>query len=434
MYKLSIISSILLSLNCFSSNQYSKLDRYLELVKEYEKGRGAVAILAKNKLVYSKHFGPENIKEPIYRIGSISKTYTAVIILRLIEEGKLNLDTKLSKFYPKIDQANLITIENLLRHTSGIPNFTDLEGYLGYHEKYQSEEMHLERFRSYKLGFSPGEKSSYSNTGYVLLSFIASKVANKSYSELLNQYITGPLKLKNTYLFDSKNPRNNEVKSYEKSAKWEVASNTHESVPLGAGAIASTAKEVVIFIRALFNEKLVTKNSLSLMTSIKAEYGLGLFNFPYNKKKFIGHTGGIDGYRSIVGYNKEDDLAFVQLTNGMATSFNDISIAILASYYKDSFDIPTFQKSISVSEDILEKYVGTYSGKNFPLKLTFHYENGALFGKASGPGQGLIPFEATSNTDFSYLRAGIKLKFSADGNSLEFTQGETFLLKKEVNN
>lgn len=433
MNKIITLFIFLLSLNCLADKQYEKLNKYLELVKEYEKGMGSVAILAKGKLVYTKHFGPEKVKDPVYRIGSISKTYTAVIILKLIEEGKLKLDTKLSNFYPKIHQSASITVENLLRHSSGLPNLTSVDGYLEYHEKHQSEEVHLERFRSYKLEFSPGEKSKYSNTGYVLLSFIASKVTGKTYSDLLDQYITSPLKLKNTFVFNSKNPRDQEVKSYEKGAKWELAGNTHESVPLGAGAIASTSNEVLVFIRALFNGELVTKRSLSMMTSIKDSYGLGLFEIPYHNKTFFGHTGGIDGFRSIVGYNKEEDLAFAQLSNGMVTNFNDISIAILASYFKDSFDIPTFKKAVSVSENILKKYVGTYSGNDFPLKLTFHYRNGALFGKASGPGQSEVPFEATSNTDFSYFRAGIKLNFNADGSELNFTQGETVLLKKEVN-
>lgn len=429
----SLVVALLLSCSQLpkSSPKYQKLDENFNLITEFDKAKGSVVIQDTDKIVYERNFGNKNVDEPIYRIGSISKTYTAVIVLKLVEEQKLSLLTKLSEFYPKIHRSREITIEHLLRHRSGLPNMTSQDDYINYFFSDQNEADQIKRFKSYKLEFSPGEKFSYSNTGYVLLTYIAQKASGLDFSTLLEKYITKPLKLKNTFVYNSQIPREYEVKSYEKGFEWRLSSNTHENVPLGAGAIASTAREVAIFLRALLRGQLISQENLDKLSDISGGYGLGVFDFPYNEKKFLGHTGGIDGFRSIAGYHKEDDVTFVLLTNAMAMNMNDISIATLASYYGDSFELPKFTKAIKVSNTVLDSYVGTYSGTEFPLKLSFRYEEGVLFGKASGPGQSEIQFEASSPTDFSYPGASITLRFSRDGSSVEFTQGKTFQLKKE---
>lgn len=432
-----LFSFLILSLlSCASTRkvdpQYAKLEQYLDKVTKYKKGLGSIAILDKDKLVYKKHYSflDEN-ENPEYKIGSITKTYTAAIILKLVEDGKLALNTKLSKFYKNIDGARKITVEHLLRHRSGLPNMTSQKDYLSYYERSVSEAEQIKRFSKYKLEFKPGKKYDYSNTGYVLLSYIAEKASGLTYSDLLKKYITKPLKLNHTYIYSQNNRRKSEVLSYEKAGEWTASSHTHESVPTGAGAIVSTPREVAIFLRSLMTGKIISKNNLKRMKKLTQGYGLGIMTFPYNKKRAYGHTGGIDGFRSIAGYIEEDDVTFVQLTNGMATKFNDISIAMLASYYKDSFDIPEFKNSLKLSADILKMYNGTYSGKSFPLKITFYSKNGTLFGKASGPGQGEIPFDAVSNNDFAYMRANIKLKFEDEGKTLIFTQGKTYKLSRE---
>jgi D-alanyl-D-alanine carboxypeptidase len=415
-----------------NSIKYNKLDQYLDIVEKYEKGMGSIAVLSRGKLEYSREFNSlEKTKSPIYRIGSISKIYTSVIILKLVEEGHLSLNTKLAKFYKQIKGSSKITIEQLLRHRSGIPNMTDQADYLTYFDKNIPESAQLNRFSKYSLELKPGEKYKYSNTGYVLLSYIAQKVSKKSFNTLLDEYISRPLSLKNTYMYEKNNPRNGEVLSYVKSLSWKKTTNTHESAPLGAGAIASTPEEVTVFLRGLFTGKLLKEENLKRLKLLTDGYGLGIMTFPYGKKRAYGHTGGIDGFASIAGYIEEDDLAFAQLTNGVPEGFNDISVATLASHYKDEFKLPKYNKAIKLTDKILKQYAGTYSGKDFPLKLTFRFEDGVLFGLASGPGQSEIPFEAKSDDGFSYPRAGIKLKFQDSGTKLEFIQGKSFFLKKE---
>lgn len=412
--------------------QYSKLETYLNNVKEYKKGLGSVVIMDKGKFVYEKNYNFKYSKyDAQYKIGSITKTYTAAIIIKLIEDGKLSLNTKLSKFYKNIDGAKKISIDHLLRHRSGLPNMTDQEDYLSYYKDPISEADQINRFSKFKLEFRPGKKYSYSNTGYVLLSYVAEKASGMTYAQLLEKYITKPLNLKNTYIYVKGNPRDGEVKSYDKGVKWKETTMTHETVPTGAGAIVSTPKEVAIFLRSLLKGKIISLKNVKEMKRLTQGYGLGIKTFPYNDKRAYGHTGGIDGFRSIAGYIEKDDVVFVQLTSGMATSFNDISIAMLASFYNDKFETPKFTRAVKVAEGVLRNYNGVYSGKSFPLKITFHSKDGTLFGKASGPGQGTIPFEASSNNEFTYMRANIKLKFEDVGKTLIFTQGKTYKLTKE---
>lgn len=156
---------------------------------------------------------------------------------------------------------------------------------------------------------------------------------------------------------------------------------------------------------------------------------MGLFTFPYGEKTAFGHTGGIDGFRSIAGYFIMDDIVMFQLTNAMATNFNDISISMLDSYFGREIEMPVFKEPVKVDKSVLKNYVGTYSDKSFPLKLTFFIKEGNLFGQATG--QPAIAFEALSHNEFQFTSAKIKLVFSKKGEVLEFTQGNTFLLNKE---
>lgn len=412
------------------SNRYDPLNSYIDKVVAHQRGAGSIVLLKGSEIVYKRHFSFNDIPQtPLYRIGSITKTYTATIALKLVEEGKLRLEDKLSKFYPEMLHADQISIEHLLRHRSGLQNFTDLPEYLSYHEKSQTVRDHLKRFKKLKLDFPPGSKYSYSNTGYVLLTLIAERTSNKSFQQLLKDYITGPLNLKHTYVYTKKKPRPEEVSSYVKSTKWRNDSNTDESVPLGAGAIVASAEDVGLFLFHLINGNLVSEPSKKMMLDLKDGYGLGIISFPYNKRIAYGHTGGIDGFRSIAGHIPEENLTMVQMMNAVDLSFNDLSIAILASHFGDPVKQPDFKEQKLIDPKILANYVGTFSDKNFPLKIKIIIKDGHLLGQ--GTGQPSFVLSPISNDEFEFKQASLKLKFLENGKVLELTQGKKFILRKE---
>src|SRR5690606_4956086 len=201
-----------------------------------------------------------------YRIGSVSKIFTAVLVMQAVEEKKLSLQTKLSEFYPAIPNASKITVEQMLQHRSGIRNLTDEAEYWDYHLKPQTEKQITDTITKYASVFAPGEKHEYSNSNYILLGYILEKVNKKSYADLIQTKIAKPLKLTLTRVGSKISGSENQANSYLFSAgKFDKNTETDMSVPIGAGNLISTPTELLKFIIALENGKLVSKLSLDQM-------------------------------------------------------------------------------------------------------------------------------------------------------------------------
>ena len=282
-----------------------RLDSLLHHFADNKKAMGSIAISKNNKQVYSQTFGfamNDTIKkdgrmigdevglmdnETMFRVGSITKTFTAAMIMQLVEEKKLTLDAKLSKWFPKIPNADKITIEMLLRHRSGLYNFTNDHDYLEWSVNEQTQKQLLERFEKDKPVFPPDSTAEYSNTNFVLLGFILEKVTGKSYADNLQTRIAEPLNLTRTRVGSKINTANNEARSFapRPNGGWAIEPETHMSMPGGAGVIVSTPHDLNVFINALFNGKVVSDASLKQMTTERDDYGMGLFPTPFNEKK-----------------------------------------------------------------------------------------------------------------------------------------------------
>ena len=173
-----------------------------------------------DKVIYSKSVGFTDVEQEIranenskYRIGSISKTFTAVLTLKAMEEKKLSLNQTIDKWFPTIDNADKITIEHLLRHRSGLYNHLDEWTKLGWHTQPKTEAKMIEIIIKGGNGFAPDTKMAYSNSNYILLTYILEKIYKKPYSEVLKEKIVKPLGLKNTYLGGKINIQNGECDS-----------------------------------------------------------------------------------------------------------------------------------------------------------------------------------------------------------------------------
>ena len=226
------------------SQQYDfeKLDNYFDSLKENNRFMGTVTISKGNELIYTKSIGFLDYENNIllnsnskFRIGSISKTFTSVLILKSEEDGKLNLDDTIEIFFPDLPNSEKITIENLLSHRSGIFNFTDSPEYMEYRIQPKSREELIKIISNFDSIFKPGMRSEYSNSNYVLLTIILEEVYSRNYSEILLEKITKPYELNHTYYGDKINLNNNEAKSYIYAGKWIEQEETDASVPLGAG-------------------------------------------------------------------------------------------------------------------------------------------------------------------------------------------------------
>lgn len=210
-----------------------------------------------------------------------AQAFTAVLVMKAIEAGKLSLDTPLSTFFPEIKNAADITIRHLLSHRSGIANFTDNPAYLAWHTQSRTRGEMLQHISGLESNFEPGSRSAYSNSNYVLLTLILEELYQQDYRDLLEQHITEPVGLTNTF-FDPEAPADSMgSRSYLFTAKWEESPTTHLSIPLGAGGIISTPTDLLRFAEALFGGKLVQKESLDAMCALRDQLGLGLYPGSY---------------------------------------------------------------------------------------------------------------------------------------------------------
>lgn len=201
------------------------------------------------------------------------------------------------------------------------------------------------------------------------------------------------------------------------------------SIPLGAGAMVSTPSELTVFIEALFQGKIISQESLNTMKIISDNYGMGIFQIPFYDKIGFGHNGGIDGFTSVLGYFPEDQLAVALTSNGTRFSNNDIIIAALSSFYGKPFEIPTF-KTISITSEDLDSYLGIYTSSQIPLKITITKDGNTLIGQATG--QPSFPTEAVDKDIFEFKPAGVRLEFAPNENSMTLKQGGgIFEYKKE---
>ncbi|PZX58281.1 CubicO group peptidase (beta-lactamase class C family) [Algoriphagus ratkowskyi] len=321
-----------------TAQDFSKLDQFLDSLETHEKFMGNLLLERDGQVIYERSIGfqdteteEELTSTSRFRVGSITKMFTASLVMKSVEERTLNLNQPLSDFYPEVKNAEKDTISNLLQHRSGIHNFTNDEVYMTYYLDPQTEEFMIEKIIAGGNDFEPDSKGDYSNSNFVLLTYILEKVNKQSYADLIKEYIASPLQLKNTYV--GKAPVKEEAKSYQfKEGKWVFEPYTNMSVPAGAGAIVSTTADLAKFIEGLFSGKIITDESLKLMMEIKDGYGRGMFQYPYDEKKFYGHSGGIDGFRSQLSFFPEEKLTLVSLSNGLNYNSNDIAVAMLHGY------------------------------------------------------------------------------------------------------
>jgi len=413
-----------------------RLDSLFLLLEKNNKYMGSIAISENGKTIYTRSIGFDDIaaskKSGIntkYRIGSISKTFTASLIFKAVEENKINLNQTIDKYFPTIKNAKTIKVSNLLNHRSGIHDFTNDPDYLKWNTQPQSRAKMTEKIAAGEIVFEPDTKSQYSNSNYVLLSFILEDVYKKSYAEILNQKIIKPLKLKNTYLGGKISIENNESYSYTLAGKWEKESETDMSIPLGAGAIVSNPTDLNFFIESLFAGKVVSMEHLNEMKTIKGKFGMGILEFPYFERKSYGHNGAIDGFRAILGYFPEEKLALSITSNGMGYDNNNILLCALSSYFHKPFSMPTFS-NVAVTPETLDLYSGTYGSLQIPLKISISKKDNTLIAQATG--QPSFPLEATAANIFKFDAAGVVLEFNAEKREMILKQGgKEFLFSKE---
>jgi D-alanyl-D-alanine carboxypeptidase len=398
-----------------------KLDQLFDKLAEKNKAMGSLAIVKDGKVLYTRSIGYAQVggtekkelsNDTRYRIGSITKMFTATMIFQLIEEGKLKLTDKLDKFFPQVPNADKITIEQILAHRSGIHEVSNDADFRTLRTKGLTKDELLAFIYKAKPDFEPGEKYAYSSAGYFILGTIVEKLTAKTYQEALNQRISNKIGLKETYpAIGDIDINKKESFSFKYGRDWEQTVQTHPSILFGSGSMISTVTDMAKFIQALFDYKLVSQTNLELMMKQK----LGMDTFTYNGKTAYGHTGGIDGFGAWLAYIPEEKLTVAYATNGKVFPVADLIDGIFNIYWNKPFDIPTFE-SLVISTELLDKYVGVYTNPAAPLKFTVTRDGTKLFLQLTG--QSIIPLEPTAQDKFKIESPPITVEFNVEKKQL----------------
>jgi CubicO group peptidase (beta-lactamase class C family) len=397
----------------------SRLD---QVVQTYVSGKtfmGSVLVARGDQVLLSKGYGSANLEWNIpnspatrFRLGSVTKQFTAAAILLLEERGKLKTDDPVKKFMPDAPAAwDKITIFHLLTHTSGIPNFTGFPDYPSQQPFATTPGKLVARFRDKPLDFQPGEKWSYSNSGYILLGWVLEEASGERYEKFVRENVFAPLGMKDSG-YDSNSaiiPRR--AAGYAPGKDGPVnAGFVHMSVPFSAGALYSTTEDLLRWEQGLFGGKLLSAASLEKMTApVKNNYACGVMVRMVNGHKVIEHGGGIEGFNTFLAYYPEDKLTVVALGNLNGNAPQQIATRLAAVAHGDKV---AERKEIAVAPKILAQYTGTYELRpGFDMVITL--EGGQLTSQATG--QVKVPLFAESETKFFPKVVEAEIEFLKDG-------------------
>ena len=318
-----------------------QMDQYLERYQANDQPGLSIAVRKDDQIVYQGNAGMArfDINQSInsntqFRIGSISKPITALAIMQLVEEGRLDLEDKLLSFYPELPRSfEAITIKHLLSHRSGMLDYIDDNTDLSSLNDLPTSEV-LNFFNGSgleNLNFEPGTMGRYSNTGYVLLALIVEKITEVTFPEYLNQALFNPLGMRNTFVISEQEHLGDYGENYALSFGRNIKVKGFNSLIYGASGIVSTTSDLMKFVQALLDYQIVTKESLDLMTQtqgsvpdIETDYGLGWLTGTgsywhtgrLTDPNDFWHSGGFDGYQTVLSINPDLDLEVLVLSNG----------------------------------------------------------------------------------------------------------------------
>jgi CubicO group peptidase (beta-lactamase class C family) len=402
----------------------AKFDSLINGYANSGKFNGEVLVAQKGLIMYIRSAGYRDAEkkimhkpDDIYQIGSITKQFTAAVIMQLQNEGRLSVNDKLSKYFSGLPDGDKITIEHLLTHTSGLYNYTD-DTFLMKSDvtKHYSRDAMLAIFRGFKPDFEPGTKWNYSNTGYSMLGYIIEKVTGKPYERVMRERILQPLGMDQSG-FDFTNLKA-EAKSkgyYSLSEGTAVPAPTVDStIAYAAGALYTTTRDLLKWERAIYSNKILPAASWQkIFTPYKNNYGYGWSVGKVFGKDFMAHGGGIHGFSSFIMRVPEDELVVIVLDNSSGSSSGIIARQMANIAMGKPFTVPQVRKELILDKSILESYVGEYQlSPEFSITITL--DGNQL--KAQATGQAEFPIFAESEKIFFYKVVEAKIEFLKDSN------------------
>jgi CubicO group peptidase (beta-lactamase class C family) len=405
----------------FAQAPVDRMDRIVRSYSDNHQFMGSVLVAQGDKIVFEKSYGDANLEWNIpddsltkFRLGSMTKQFTAASILLLEERGKLSTDDYVKKYMPDAPAAwEKITIYNLLTHTSGIPSFTSFPDYHASEATPATPKSLVDRFRDKPLEFQPGEKWNYSNSGYVLLGYLLEKISGQSYADFVTENILKPLAMKDSGYDSNSAVIPHRATGYAPSPNGPVNSGYIDmTIPFSAGALYSTTHDLLLWEQALYGGKVLSAASLKKMTTpYKENYGCGLMITTAKGHLQYEHGGGIEGFNTEMAYYPDDKLTVIVLANLNGGAPGDIAGKLAAVVHGEKVVMQSERKEIKVPHEILAKYVGSYELAP-GIFITMSVDGDQLFTQLTG--QPKFEVFAETDKDFFLKVVDAQLTFEMD--------------------
>jgi len=374
-YAFALLAVLAFQTSALAQDKAARIDQMISLYQKYSQFNGSALVADNGKVIYKKGSGLANMEWNIpntsdtkFRLGSVTKQFTATLILQLVEQGKIKLDGKLVDYLPdyRPDTGARVTIHNLLSHTSGIPNYTALPDFFENVSRnpFKVNDF-VKKYASGDLQFEPGTKFNYSNSGYFLLGAIIEKVTGKSYEQVLRENIFEPAGMKNSGFDHWNTIIGKRATGYAKTPRgFETAPYLDMSIPFAAGSLYSTVEDLFLWDQALYGEKILSAKSKELMFKPNLNnygYGFVMTQATLGPAKFavpvIQHNGGINGFSTVIVRMTGDKRLIVLLDNAEDGQYLDQMVTgIMSVLYDQPYDLPR--------RSIAEVIVNTILGKD----------------------------------------------------------------------
>lgn len=367
----------------------SKFDRYIQTYVDQKLFSGTVLVAKDGKIIFCKAYGLANIELDVlnkidtkFRIGSITKSFTAIAIYQLQERGLLNIHDPLSNFIPDYPHGDSITINHLLTHTSGIPH--DVANYTSNKIKPHTLQERIALFKDLPLEFEPGQQELYSDSGYILLTYIIEKVSGKKYEDFLRENIFEPLGMGDTGYDSYKRIIKNRAAGYAVEGELINAEYIDMSYESGCGALYSTVKDLYIWDQSLSNQKLVSRSIIDTNQILPDPNGLGWGTSYSGGYKWGMHAGLVSGFISFIGRYVNNDACIIVLSNFMHAPLFKIIKNLELILFDQQPEYPKKRIVIAIDPDMYDQYIGGYITKNADTAFIVTKEQNKLFIQEAG--------------------------------------------------
>ncbi len=419
--------ALLLSGVSAAAQDADRMDEVVAASADDQKYMGAALVVMGDEVLLDEAYGSADLEWGIanttdtkFRIGSVTKQFTAASILLLQERGLLDIDQPVGTYLADVPASwDAITLRHLLHHTSGIPNLTDFDDFGTWKYLPTNRAEIIARFADKPLDFAPGEKWSYSNSGYLLLSAVVEDVSGQAYGAFVTENIFDPLGMDSTAIDLTSAIVPRRAEGYSPSGEGIVnADYVDMGIPQGAGALYSTTHDLLKWQRGLFGGEVLSQESLESMltaspldTGRNGKYALGVIRTADEEGTLYWHGGGIEGFNSWLGHDPERDLTVVVLANLNGQAAYQLGMSLVTLARGGEVTLADERETVDLTAAQLAEYAGTYAVSD-SFKLAFRVEDGVLLTQATG--QDAFPVFAEEKDRFFLKVVDARLTFNRD--------------------